>query len=150
MIQKGAGLVVFHKGEKGIEYLLLKHTANYWNFPKGGIEQGERPIDTAIRETREEAGLTNLKILDGFVATEKYFFYASKTFYKAHLRNQTIFKIVHFYVAEAKTKNVKISFEHEGYEWLDFKSAMERFKTYKNHRNSQNILKEANDFILSK
>ena len=30
---------------------------NYYKFPGGGIEGGEDPIDTVIRETMEEAGL---------------------------------------------------------------------------------------------
>jgi 8-oxo-dGTP pyrophosphatase MutT (NUDIX family) len=29
-----------------------------WTFPAGEIEPGEAPIDTAIRETKEECGLT--------------------------------------------------------------------------------------------
>jgi len=33
---------------------------NYYKFPGGGIEAGERPEDALIRETREEAGLTVL------------------------------------------------------------------------------------------
>ena len=30
---------------------------DYYKFPGGGIESGENPIDTMIRETREESGL---------------------------------------------------------------------------------------------
>lgn len=30
---------------------------DYYKFPGGGIEPGERPVDAMIRETREEAGL---------------------------------------------------------------------------------------------
>ena len=30
---------------------------DYYKFPGGGIENGERPVDAMIRETREEAGL---------------------------------------------------------------------------------------------
>ena len=48
-LKKAAGAVVFYKNPNGkIEYLLLKHSARYWNFPKGGVEAGEREIDTNI------------------------------------------------------------------------------------------------------
>lgn len=52
-------------------------------------------------------------------------------------------KFVTFFVAETKEKNVQISFEHIGYEWLPFEEAMERL-TFKN---AKEILKKANDFL---
>ncbi|HKX43460.1 MAG TPA: NUDIX domain-containing protein [Burkholderiaceae bacterium] len=39
--------------------LLLCHVTGHghWDLPKGGIASDERPIDAALRETREETGL---------------------------------------------------------------------------------------------
>jgi 8-oxo-dGTP pyrophosphatase MutT (NUDIX family) len=55
-----AGGVVFRAAEAGPEILLV--TASRppydWVYPKGHIESGERPEDTAVREVREEAGVT--------------------------------------------------------------------------------------------
>lgn len=34
------------------------HSHAKWNFPGGSIDYGEHPKDTAIRETKEEVGLT--------------------------------------------------------------------------------------------
>ena len=39
--------------------LLLCHVTgqNHWDLPKGGINNGESPLQAALRETREETGL---------------------------------------------------------------------------------------------
>jgi len=50
----GAGGVVFNPAG---EVLLLHHTNGSWVFPKGHIEPGEDPLQTAVRETFEEAGV---------------------------------------------------------------------------------------------
>jgi bis(5'-nucleosidyl)-tetraphosphatase len=57
MIKKAG--VVIRKEIKGKTYVLLHHTIsiNYWQFPKGHVEEGESLIQTAIREAKEETGL---------------------------------------------------------------------------------------------
>ena len=44
---------------RGNELLLVRNTGNgFYKFPGGAIEQGESHLDTLIRETKEEMGLT--------------------------------------------------------------------------------------------
>lgn len=147
-IEKSAGAVVFRREENGkIKYLLLKHSEKYWNFPKGKIDGNEKEIETAQREIKEETGIREMKIIPGFKVWEKYFYRASKNRQKANQEGKTIFKLVIFYLIETKEKEVRISFEHQGYEWLAFNEAMERLKRYKG---SQKILTKANDFLLGR
>ena len=61
---QSAGLLLFRRGEAGLEVLLghpggpfwEQRQAGAWTIPKGGINPGETPLDTAVREFREETG----------------------------------------------------------------------------------------------
>ncbi len=57
-----AGGVVLRSGEQGLEVLLIQDSKNRWTVPKGHIEPGETPRQTAAREIGEETGLTNIKV----------------------------------------------------------------------------------------
>ena len=49
---------------RGDEVLLLhKHTKNEYVLPKGHVEPGETLEQTALRETREETGYVNFRLL---------------------------------------------------------------------------------------
>jgi len=60
-----AGGIVFRRNAKSkeIEILLIQDAKNRWTIPKGHIEEGETPKQTAAREIGEETGLDKVKIM---------------------------------------------------------------------------------------
>lgn len=58
VVEQGGG-IVFRRDRAGISILLVraKRDPSAWIFPKGHIEHGETTRATAVRETREEAGV---------------------------------------------------------------------------------------------
>lgn len=126
-------------GKIETKYLLLYHGRGYWNFPKGKIETDERSFEAAMRETAEEAGIPagNLRAERGFRESDRYIY---------QREGNKIFKIVVFYLAQTSQSEVKLSYEHEGYGWFVYKDAIKLLK----HRNSQIILKKANDYLQRK
>ena len=54
-----AGAIAVRGEPSDVEVLIVRARTNPadWIFPKGHIEPGEKPADTAVRELREEAGV---------------------------------------------------------------------------------------------
>ena len=117
-----AGAIIVRKSPEGFEYLLLHYELGHWEFAKGHIEQGEDERETVRREVAEETGITDIIFIEGFRETIRYFF---------RWKESRIFKIVVFFLVQTAQKDVKLSSEHIGYEWLSFDDAMKRlnFKT---------------------
>lgn len=143
-VERSAGAIIFRKEEGKVFYLLLHYPgashrakSDYWDFPKGHIEKGESEIDTVKREIFEETGIEDIKIIEGFKETIKYFF---------KWQDKTVLKFVTFYLAKTEEEEVKISFEHIGYEWLPFEKALERLT----HKTAKDLLEKAHNFLISK
>lgn len=60
-----AGVVVFNRA--GLVFMGqridLGDTPTAWQFPQGGIDKGEEPIDAAIRELYEETSIQSISLL---------------------------------------------------------------------------------------
>lgn len=140
MIKKiySAGVIPFIETEIGREYLLLQYPGGYWDLPKGKLEDNETNLEAALRELHEETGIADVRLIDGFEETLAYHFFDQH-------RNR-IEKSVVFFVGEVKDPRVTISYEHQGYVWLDLDQALYRL-TYKNARD---ILIKAANFLDEK
>ena len=149
--EKSAGAIIYRM-ENGVpRYLLLHYTPSdegkkgQWGFAKGHVEQGETELETATREIAEETGIKDLKIIPGFKELEKYIFRKSYGLEgEARKKAPWVFKLVVFFLAETKTKEIKISDEHIGFVWLPIEEAVKK-TTFKN---SKLLLKNANDFVV--
>lgn len=142
-IQKSAGAIVFRRKKNVILYLLLHYQAGHWDFPKGHIEKGEGEEDALRREVLEETGIKHLRLIPGFRKKIKYFFQAPSPFCKRVRTPQLILKFVIFYLAETRTKKIKISFEHTDYRWLPYEKAR-KLLTFKS---AKVVLREAARFL---
>ena len=131
--EKSCGAVVYFKNVQ-VKYLLLQYEAGHWDFVKGNVEPNESEAETVLRELKEETGIVATQLIDGFREQIQYFY---------RRQGETIQKEVVFYLIQADTEKVELSFEHVGYEWLNYQHALERL-TFKN---AKEVLQKAHVFL---
>lgn len=89
--------------------------AGMWDLPGGHTHVGEDKLDGLYREVKEE---TNILINK------------SKTFPIAHKGNQTFYIVTKW----NGVGGVKISFEHDEYEWIDLKTELGDYQCGPNYQ----------------
>jgi len=132
--ERSAGVVIFLEKSEGTHFLLLNYPTGHWDYVKGKIEEGENNRQTAIRETKEETGISDLEFVEGF---------EEKINYDFQFEGELIHKEVVFFLAKTKTSGVNVSHEHLDYTWLDYENALKKI-TY---QNAKNILSKVNNLI---
>ena len=75
------------------------------------LESNEKPIEAALRETKEETGLSPLKIWT--IDTVNYYYDPKKN----------TMNLIPVFGILVNTQTIKLSDEHQKYEWLDIESA---------------------------
>jgi 8-oxo-dGTP pyrophosphatase MutT (NUDIX family) len=110
-----AGAILFRDTRGEREYLLLKSRPGDWEFPKGGVEGEEELQQTAIREVKEEAGIDDFRLIDGFREEYDYVFEAG---------GETIHKTVHLFIARSFEASAELSTEHRDLQWRDYDQAI--------------------------
>jgi bis(5'-nucleosidyl)-tetraphosphatase len=110
-----AGIVVVREESGQWQYLFLRAYKN-WDFPKGIVEPGEDPLETAVRETGEETGIHKLK------------FQWDKVFKETQPYRSEGKKIARYYLASTSESRVTFAVnpdigkpEHHEYRWLSYK-----------------------------
>jgi bis(5'-nucleosidyl)-tetraphosphatase len=136
--EKSAGAVVFYSDRpKGSwRFLVLHYPAGHWDFPKGAVEKGETEEQAATREILEETGLQITSFVPGYRREIEYHYRRADGL--SHKR-------VIFFLAESPNTEVKISYEHSGFEWLSLEQALKKL-TFENARK---VLKDANSMLVS-
>jgi len=129
-----AGAILFRDTRDEREYLLLKSRPGDWEFPKGGVEGEEELQQTAIREVKEEAGIDDFRLIDGFRQDYDYVFQAS---------GDTIHKTVHLFIAKSFETSAELSREHSDHQWRDYQQAINTIT----QDGPRDVLRDAHEFL---
>lgn len=70
----GAGIVVFDREGKVWVGARANIEDDHWQFPQGGIEKGENPLQAAKRELLEETSICSVKLVSEYPGLLRYDF----------------------------------------------------------------------------
>ncbi len=135
--ERSAGGVIFRRsGETHDVCLILTHDGDVWQLPKGLIEPNEAREETALREVREETGLTGelLQPLDRVEYTYTWDYGDGP---------ERVHKFVHFYLMRYLNGTTD-DHDHEAEEarWFPIDESHQRL-SYDNERRIMKLAVEA-------
>ena len=132
--EKSCGVLVLRRQEEELYVVLLRHRfGGHWSFPKGHVEAGESERQTALREVREETGLTGIKLMDGFRESVEYS-------PKPGVKKQ----VVYFLGTTEQEKLVRQEEEIGETRWIP----LEQAHTWVTFRNDKNLISKAKKILL--
>jgi tRNA nucleotidyltransferase (CCA-adding enzyme) len=131
------GIIIFHRFPNKVKYLLLKHRQGHWAFCKGHKDSGETKLETAVRELKEETGITGVNLLKKkILLNEHYIFKNGNTVKKL--------KTIDYFIAESPKIKIKIDgWEIRNFRWCGYNAALKQIT----FSQSRATLRKANKFI---
>lgn len=98
----------------------------FWQSVTGTLEQGERPIETALREVWEETSIDITQSAYQLIDCQKINTYDIRDRWKHRYPPGTPYNTEHVFVVEvANDQRISLT-EHSAYLWLDKTSAMNK------------------------
>lgn len=135
-IEQCYGVIVFLRGEYN-KFLILERaeTKGDWTFAKGHIEGNENAKETALRELKEETGISEIEIIETSLIHEEY----------EIIRNgEKRLKMNDYFIGLVKNDYVTIERrEIQSYKWASYDEAISLF----NYERRRQILTEAKKYL---
>lgn len=137
IVEKSAGVIIFYMSNKEEPLFLLLEYETYWGFVRGNIEKDESLDETVKREAKEEANLSDIKIIEGFKETQQWFYKL-----KGALRRKfAIYLLAE--ITEEEARKVRVSFEHKSFRFAKINEALSLMRI----ENEKKMLETAYKFI---
>jgi len=122
--RNNVGIIVFNRRKKVLLFRRNDVPADCveaWQFPQGGMEEGETVEQAGLRELKEETSISSVKIVE---QTNKPFCYDFPA-EKYGFRGQRQWWILCYFSGDDREINIKTEIpEFSEYKWADFSEAV--------------------------
>ena len=107
--------------------IFYRNSHPIWQFVSGGGEDNETPIDTVVREIKEETSLVinknEIRQLDSRATIPVLNITGKYTW------GDSVFVVPEYtFAVELKKYDIKLSNEHKEYKWVEYNEAMEKLR----------------------
>ncbi len=120
--ETAGGIVVNARGEIA---LVRRRSDTLWFFPKGHVEEREALEDAALREIREETGLTELEYLDTLAPYERPSIEKDGSYSTSELKR------VHMFLYATREESLVPSMEITDTTWVSLSHVAEQLEDTK-------------------
>ena len=135
LYEHSCGAVVYRIIHDELRFLLIKNKRSaHWGFPKGHVEMGETPEQTATREVLEETGI-HIRILPDFSYKSEY-----------TIQGKVEKSVVIFLAGTKDVQTIIQREEIDDYIWLNYDRAVDMLR----FDNDKTILTNAKNFLLKR
>ena len=138
LYRKNAAIIICNNQGKVLSCQRVENYDFNWQFPQGGIEFNEEPIQAALRELKEETGLTQVKLIAEYPQPLRYKFSDEiiEKFKKLGRKNvgQEQYWFLFLFSGQDNEINFKTNpteIEFQAFEWIDISDAPARVVDFK-------------------
>lgn len=131
-----AGAIVFNNDGNLLLGNRIETANDAWQFPQGGIELGETPVEAAKRELFEETGISSVKVIYAEETPVRYEFSEDikKAFQQRGIFNsgQDIYFVLFYFTGKNNEINLQTAQpEFKSYKWDSFDFAEKNIVDFK-------------------
>lgn len=128
-----SGGIIFRRRNGRAEVFFVKNATGRWTFPKGKQQEPETLVEAAVREIREETGLTGLRYLAP----------VGSTVFRFRQEGAIVRKTVYFFLFEAPADAKEKMSGLEGGMWEASWVSLDRVFDVSSYRNLDRLLARA-------
>lgn len=131
-----AGIIVFNKDKKVLLCARKDQSSRRWQFPQGGINEGESVAQAALRELKEETSISSVKVI---YSQDGYFRYSFPEAIKQKLRKDgteglgqdMYWNLLYFEGDDSEINLATAEPEFKAWKWADIDEAVEDIVFFK-------------------